>query len=595
MSRGRIHLVLWGWGFLCFCASLIYTGYDAIGGNRAVSLALVKWLLDPELYPSDPIRDTFPHYVSVLWWIVAWLARYFSLEPLEFVLFLLLRALLFYATYRLAQSVVPGNLLAILSSMAAMALVPQPVLAEGTIVVSILEQSSAAVPFVFLALADFIQKRYWLSAVWLGIVANLTVLYAAYTLVYLGVIALLLPDYRREWRVWMKPILVFFVVSLPVMLLLISRSQVTGLDVELWYTANRFRSAHHLYPLTFPLSYWMHFMAGCIVMTGLGVAIKRLHPLLARLHTAWLISCGVALAAAFAVVHWVKIPALTSSQPAKAVDLLVAPASVLVVCAATQLLENALKRKSLVPILLHILLWTLSINLWSFTVHPKVVPFLFLVSAAGVSIALFRRFQEPENQTLPAISSLVLISALALTIALFSLRQLQVNGQVLHFASSSPIYPLAIWAERNTPRESVFLIPPGYPDGWSSFRALSKRGVFVTWKDGTHVLFAPGYTEEWVSRIAEIGFDIRQHRLGLRARSPVGPANVNQLYFKLRDADVRRIASRYRVDYWIVPIDHLSAYPEVFRHGRWKVLQVNTSLRTSPTTPTSQPKRESQR
>ena len=219
MSRGRIHLALWGWGFLCFFSSLIYTGYDSFGGNRAVSLALVEWLLDPALYPSDPIRDTFPHYVSVLWWIVAWLARYFPLESLEFVLFLLFRALLFYAAYRLAQSVLPGNLFAGLSSMAAMALGPQPVLAEGTIVVSILEQSSAAVPFVFLALADFIQKRYWLSAVWLGIVANLTVLYAAYTLVYLGVIALLLPDYRREWRVWMKPILVFFVVSHPVPLL----------------------------------------------------------------------------------------------------------------------------------------------------------------------------------------------------------------------------------------------------------------------------------------------------------------------------------------------------------------------------------------
>ena len=595
MSRWRVHLLVWGWGFLCFFSSLIYTGYDSVGGNRAVSLALVEWLLDPELYPYDPIRDTFPHYVSVLWWIVAWLARFFPLEPLEFVLFLLFRALLFYATYRLAQSVVPGNLLAILSSMAAMALVPQPVLAEGTIMVSILEQSSAAVPFVFLALADLIEKRYWRSAVWLGIVANLTVLYAAYTLVYLGAIALLFPDYRREWKRYMKPTLIFIVVSLPVILLLVSRPQVTGLDVELWYKVNRFRSAHHLYPLTFPLSYWGHFLAGCIVIAGVGVSIKRLHPLLSGMHLAWLISCGVALAAAFAVVHWVKIPTITSSQPAKAVDLLVAPASVLVVCGATQLLENALKRKSLVPVLIHILVWTLSINLWSFTVHPKVVPFLFMVSAAGVSIVLFRKFQKPENDTVPSIFSPVLISALALTIALFSLRQLQVNRHMLYFASSSPIYPLAVWAERNTPRESIFLIPPGYPEGWSSFRALSKRGVFVTWKDGTHVLFAPGYTEEWVNRMAEIGFGIRQQHLGLRAYSPVGPANVNQLYFKLRDADVRRIAARYRVDYWIVPTDHPSAYPEVFRHGKWKVLHVNTSLRTTPTTPTSQPRRESHR
>jgi hypothetical protein len=595
MSRGRVHLVVWGWGFLCFFSSLIYTGYDAIGGNRAVSLALVEWLLDPALYPSDPIRDTFPHYVSVLWWIVAWLARYFPLESLEFVLFLLFRALLFYAAYRLAQSVLPGNLFAGLSSMAAMALGPQPVLAEGTIVVSILEQSSAAVPFVFLALADFIQKRYWLSAVWLGIVANLTVLYAAYTLVYLGVIALLLPDYRREWRVWMKWIGLFFIVSLPAMLLLVDRPQWTEVDIDLWYKVHRFRSAHHLYPLTFPLSNWTHFLVGCIVMTGLSTTVKRFQPLLAHLHVTWLISVALALGTAFAVVHWIEVPMFTSSQPAKAVDLLVAPASVLVVCAATQLLENALQRKSLLPILLHILLWTVSVNLWSFTVHPKVVPFLFLVIAAGLSMVLRRIFQQVKREAVLAISYPVLTFGLMLTLALFSLRQLQANRHILYFASSAPIYPLAVWAERNTPREAIFLIPPGYPEGWSSFRALSKRGVFVTWKDGTHVLFAPGYTEEWVNRMAEIGFDIRQYHIGLRGQSPVGPANVNRLYFKLRDADVRRIASRYRVDYWIVPTEHPSAFREVFRHGRWKVLQVNWTHLTSSITPTSQPRRESHR
>ncbi|GIV17807.1 MAG: hypothetical protein KatS3mg022_3602 [Armatimonadota bacterium] len=56
---------VWGFGILCFLVSLAYTGYDSIADNRAVSLAVVEWLRDPTLYPSDPIRETFPRYVSV--------------------------------------------------------------------------------------------------------------------------------------------------------------------------------------------------------------------------------------------------------------------------------------------------------------------------------------------------------------------------------------------------------------------------------------------------------------------------------------------------------------------------------------------------
>ncbi len=584
---------LWAYGCLCFVTSLIYTGYDAISGNRAVSLAAVELLRDATLYPSDPIRDTLPRYVSVLWWVVAWLSRYFPLEPMELVLFLAARALLFYAVYRLAKALAPGSFLAAASSMTVFALVPQPILAEGTIMVSIFEQSATAVPFVLLALADFIEKRYWRSAIWLGIVTNLTVMYAAYTTIYLFAIALL-PAFRADWKRWVKSIWLLLAVSLPVIALLISQGGTAHPDVALWYKANRFRSAHHLFPLAFALRYWVTFLVSCAFVGAVCFLTRRSYPLLSRLGIAWLAANGIALFMAFVVAYVARFPTATASQPAKAVDLLVAPAGVLVACATSLLLERALGQARVTStFFLYLPLWFISINIWSYSAHPKVALFLWLIASFVVIVyRAWGRGQEARE----AHSSLrcALTLCLALTLVVGGFRQLQAGGLRVRFAASSDIYPIAVWAQRNTTGDVVFLIPPGDQDDWPSFRALSRRGVFVTWKDGTHILFAPQYTEEWVNRIAAIGFDIRKQKLGLRGRSPVDGSNINELYFKLQDEDVKRIASRYRIDYWIVPVEKPSAFPEVFRHGKWKVLQVST-LGASATTPTSQPRRDSHR
>lgn len=591
MRTGFATAWIWAYGCLCFVTSLLYTGYDAISGNRAISLAWVELLRDPTLYPSDPIRDTLSRYVSVLWWVVAWLSRYFPLEPLEFVLFLAARALLFYSVYRFAKLLAPGSFLAVASSMTVFALVPQPILAEGTIMISIFEQSGTAMPFVLLTLADFIEKRYWRSALWLGIVANLTVLYAVYTAIYLVFIALL-PNYRGEWRQWIKPIWLLLAVSLPVIVVLVSRGDAGTTDVALWYKVHRFRSAHHLFPLAFWLQYWVLFLISCVLVGTVCFLTRRMDPLLSRLGVAWLAANGTAVFMAFVVAYGVKSTVATTFQPARAVDMLLAPGSVLVACATSRLLETTLGQLRIVPMLLYVALWSVSINFWSYILHPKVILFVLVTASFVVVVySVWKRGQEAGKRH----SSLryALTICLALTLVVAGFRQIQAGGLRVRFASSSPIYQIARWAERETTKDTVILVPPGDQDYWPSFRALSRRGVFVTWKDGTSIFFAPQYAEEWVSRIAVIGFDIRKQELGLRGRSPVDGSNINEMYFKLRDEDVKRIASRYRIDYWVVHEDRPSVLPEVFRHGKWKVLQVST--RPVSTTPTSQPKRDSQR
>jgi hypothetical protein len=43
---------------------------------------------------------------------------------------------------------------------------------------------------------------------------------------------------------------------------------------------------------------------------------------------------------------------------------------------------------------------------------------------------------------------------------------------------------------------------------------------------------------------------------------------------RLDDARVQQIAQRYRIDYWIVPLDKPTRFPTVHTHKGWKVVRV---------------------
>lgn len=553
-----------GFGVLCFVVSLVYTGYDAIAGNRAVSLAVVEFLRDPTLYPTDPIRDTLPRYISCLWWVVTWLSQFIPLEPLEFGLFLLARALLFVAVYRLASVVAPGSLLAAWGSLTAFALVPQQMFALGTLVTSIFEQSSLSVPFVLLSVADLLQRRYWRGALWLGIVANLTVLYAVYITVYLLVIVLSIRGLRQEWKRGVTSLLLALLVATPVLLLMLTQGYAAPADVELWYKVNRFRSPFHVYPLAFAATRWLYLLLFSALVGVVGWFSSLLRPMVWWLCYAWLCTVALFLTGALLTAYVVRVPTLSSLQLARGIDLLFAPAAVIIASGSALLLDRALAAKNFWHLVGAAVLLGGGVSLWSYTAHSEAS---WIMLAGVLTLLIVSRLSGRYTRTdVLAVLVGVLMSALV--------WQWQTKGTSIRFAVDSPQYPFAQWAQRNTPKEAVFLVPPGNQEDWQSFRAISRRGVFVTWKDGTHVLFDPRYTEEWVNRIAEIGFDLRRHELGLRGSSPVDWNNINELYVRLSDEQVQHIATRYRIDYWVVPMEKHSDFPEVFRHGKWKVLQV---------------------
>jgi hypothetical protein len=124
----------------------------------------------------------------------------------------------------------------------------------------------------------------------------------------------------------------------------------------------------------------------------------------------------------------------------------------------------------------------------------------------------------------------------------------------------------AQWIMQNTPTDAVFLIDPK----WWNFRAISKRPAFVTWKDGSAILWDRSFVRPWTERLQALGLEISASGLAEgRADKQLG-----DLYKKLQDTEVEQLKSRYGMSYWIVRPDKQSQFPVVFQNRRHKVLRL---------------------
>ena len=113
----------------------------------------------------------------------------------------------------------------------------------------------------------------------------------------------------------------------------------------------------------------------------------------------------------------------------------------------------------------------------------------------------------------------------------------------------------------------MFLIDPN----WNEFRALSQRPVFVTWKDGTAILWERSFVSEWVTRIESFGFSFEKTD---ESGTADGFRPLTRLYENLDDENIVALSSTYPIRFWVVRVDHASSFPVIFQTAGYKVLDL---------------------
>ena len=544
------------YGMVLFVGSLLQTGYAVNLGHHAIQIPLVYLLNDPSLYSHDPFAATLPSYASLFWSAVARGARLIPLGSLLALLFLVERALVLYAAARFARTIAPHSDLAVIGAMTVFAAGIHPFTGNGTIVTNYTEQTGFAIAFVVLAIAAFYGRRPLAVATWLAVAASLNVLYAIYTLAYLAAAWVLDREYRRAWWSWLQAAGAFLVLSVPIIVITAAAFGRPAGNNSLWYVAAQARSPHHLFPLTWNRHAFATQVAFMVLFLVLFAYRRQQESRLSRHAVGWTVIAFGWVAYAFLAAYAFKVPALLVVSAGRGVDIWLCFASIVLVSVAASAIESGRADERL---------------LWLGALAGSLLIWLPELSASVVGLGMLILGWEPIRRRVIGLTTqgvaLAVVGCLLLVAADTALSRLAARPSLVGGPPETVAY-VARWAQRNTPPDAVFLIDPN----WGTFRALSRRPVFVTFEDGTAILWNRAFVGEWVDRLRAIGLDIvdiahiaDQRDLGAR---------LTASYERLQDGDVTGLRGSGEVRYWVVSEAHSSNFPVVYRTPSNKVLEV---------------------
>lgn len=550
-------------GLCIFLASLLITGYQLYHANQVLVLPLVQSTANPILYPNDPFVATLKNYAAPVWRLIGETSRLIPYETTIFILFILTRGLVLIGAAYLSWTISRNIWTAAVGGMAFFALWPSPLIGHGTLVQNYFDHTSLSVAFILLGIAAFYAKKTYYWAIWIGIGFNLNSMYGTYALVYFAATFILLAQYRSKWTKWLLPSLLLLLLISPTVFITASAFSIGAIDNALWIRASEVRFPYHLYPLTWQPIQFVILLVFIIFYLYLMYHSRKSFRNLYQHNLVWLGVSIFWLAFAFFAAYVVAIPPLLVLHPARGTDLWYAFAVISTISVLGYLVvdHQPVKRT-------HFFFFFFSI-LWYYLFDHTSLTIAILAGIALITVIspVYKWFRNDSEQL--KTSSLVMIVVL-----LFGLASIPglatINKTIDPLSMLDPqIREIAEWARENTSSQDQFLVDPN----WGEFRALSQRPVYVTWKDGSAILWERSYVSEWVDRIDSLGYSIFEDK-----ELELTPGSIELLtrrYNRLRDENVTQITKQHPISYWVVRANIPSSFPEVFHSSEFKVLQVS--------------------
>lgn len=548
------HLALWSFA----AASVLVSGYRIFSGtdNHSLQIPLVLSLNDPSLFAGDRFVESLTNYTTVVWLVVAKLARLVPLEPLLFVLFLLRRLALFYAVSYLASCIVPGSRFGRLAAVAFLAVAPVPMMGGGLLLRRYFEHTGVSfVPFL-LVMASLIAGRPWAVAVWYSIGFMANPMYG----VYIGTFAAAawLVDGRLRKGPTVGPLLLTGVLCLPVVLWILQATSVES-SFERWWQAARMRFPHHLLehihdPAPVAVLAVLALLALALAGSHVGRDIQLGRPV----QLAWALVASVWVVLSFQPSLRIPPQLLMVLQPARALDLweLVIALAVLVPVAAflgsNPSNQSFLAFGAAFAALVYLLVTPFA-----------VLPLALFALGVVVIVALREIGLAGGNEALPWIAGAMITVVLATHAYVRT-----VDRGWIYEGPDAEVVEVAQWAREETVKDARFVVSP-HAWSWSHFRSLSKRPVLGTWKDGAALLWDRSYVDYWLDLLAEFGIEDRFDTDDYLVRRELG-----NRFLRMSDEEKRRLASKHGVDYWVTRRDRRSELPVLFKTKQFKVLSL---------------------
>jgi hypothetical protein len=560
------------WVLLALAATVLI-GYRYGDSNHGITVPLLKKLIDPTLYPGDPLVATGESFPTLFYRVLAWILPSTDwVAPAFFGLYVLTMAATYAAVYRIGcWAGGPG-------AGALTLLIAFPVrigLAGEALYRVAFSHSHTASALALWAIVWFLEGRRLLPILVLSLGAYNHALYSAYVLAPLLLVVL------AEWRQTgtRRSLLLLAAASLPWLPLLawgLMHSAPLSSD---WLALLRLRSAHHSFPGTFGED--LPGVAALLVLACL--AFPALTQEKQRLLAAFLGATTLHFVLGTLFSEFLPVRLVLQYQPHRCWRFVVVLLWAVVSAGVTADFQKGGRARVLVATVgLTLLLpglaplLPLAAMLVAFFARPAPPSWVRGLAAAallGVSgwglqtveplaevDAIVRRATNDTVMTAAALALLIVagrqvggrVRALAVA-AVMVFVLVRVGPQTYGSASQrwradvSPWHDVQRWVRLNTPPAAVVLTPPQE----AGFRVFSERAIVGEWKDGTQQYFDDGFALEWNRRMEAVGLDTYAKTSG---RDLLGVARrYDASYIVLPRQPVRQgLVLAYRNDAWAV-------------------------------------------
>ncbi|PIR43207.1 hypothetical protein COV24_03890 [candidate division WWE3 bacterium CG10_big_fil_rev_8_21_14_0_10_32_10] len=544
--------------------SLILNGYYLGIHDQAIYIPYLNKILDPSLYNHDSLINLQNNNTTFFWHLISPIVRVVDISTSFFVLYLFSLFLFFLSIYCISFELYKKHLVSITSVI--LLVVPRYTFGSVSTFDLYLTPRFFILPFLLFVLLFFIKKKYYLSFILLGLLANIHFISSFFIFVVLA-IYFLLHIKNIKVRNISKYLFLYFITILPVLawkFLYTSTTSIGLLKIDYnWFYFLKKTLPFYYDFLTpgekMPFIFYGKLLGVFYIISILVMFLKNKKNVTSTFIYVWFFTIVCFVFAAILVNFYIPINALISFQLIRASKFL--PIIFYLVLSNylySEFIINIPKRKTL-KYLLYVLMLSV---FWFMPFNTSFILFflIYIVSPRN----FFPRY--------------VLVILMVLVIIQFKtyapMREISlINVHMKGY--KDPVQKVQDWMSIYTPVDSTFIVPI-YIGGFteSDFRIFSKRNIVLTNAQMGEVAFNVGYQNEITSTLN----DLTKNSFSVFLKSKTYYSDFFEYssigYNSNTTTDFVKLGNKYNANYVITEKPKILNLPVVYENSRFYVYEL---------------------
>jgi len=559
---------------VCALISIVLVGYYFGTFDQIIHVPFLKASVDPTLYPNDAFIALKETHYSYFWIFFRPFLRAGVLEIAMFITHILATYLTFWALWRLSKTLFKDNLAAFITTLA---FVPPHIFFSGFPIIEFsLLNRTFVLPFLLFALEFYLRRHYTTAFLMLGVLYNLHVVSVNFAMAMV-LLASVLEIRRMGWKKLLRGLVLFVVAALPV---LIWKGKSSPVDLSLrpeWLDALTDGQIYHLFHLIGPALYAMAI--GLINFSSLALVLITYIEMLP--------------AAVGKTSLWQRIKAdlkryisLDNDDPVRTGFIFMAAMLLVIlfeeICVyllpMTIVVQSQILRAGVyLTLLTYIYFARLLAQRYRSAVENRSAFNLLAFSTIVGTVAIWpvvtwlvlKRVQITKRMQLWVGGTMVALLLLSYVIGYVG----NLWGPGLYiFGPGNAWQDAQAWAQKNTPKEAVFITPPEiwwmYESDW---RVFSERSTVSALDELLEAAFDPAYYEIWKVRFEAIAPGAQAKFTG---DFPANISITHDAYYSMTTEQLLKVAKDYGASYLVVEKSYTHNLPVAYENSQYRIYEI---------------------